>query len=85
MAKFYEYYKGEVSEFVLRSESQLYLSEISSGVYVAEKDRYGDFDSDTFVSSALVAKYMNNREKVVIERLDGLWVSNYDFLERGNE
>lgn len=79
MAKFFEYYKGEVSEAVLRTKSELYLSEISSGVYVVEKDRLGYFESENYVSSASVAMYLNNREKVVIERLDGFWVSNYNF------
>lgn len=83
MAKFYEYYKGEVTERDLREKSEIFVSEISSGIYVVEKDRFGDFSRDSFISASTLSTYFNNREKVVIERLDGFWVSNYNFLLGG--
>lgn len=61
-----------------RALTELHFAEIANGVYEIEKDKYGDY-TDKYVDSTLVAISFNEREKVILRRIDGVSISNYNF------
>lgn len=67
------------SERRVVEKANIYFVEVTSGVYEVMKDRNGYLGRGKFVDSSVVANTLNNFEKIVVSRIDGLYVSNSSF------
>lgn len=76
----YSFFYGEIPESIIREKSNTYFIELSSGVYQVEKDKYGDFNR-LFVGANSVVNNLNERNKVAIKTLDGLYILNSNLEE----
>ncbi|GIN67057.1 hypothetical protein J41TS2_24780 [Bacillus sonorensis] len=65
------------SSKVVKEKANFYFTEMSDNVYEVTKNRFGTVGNKTNTVNVMDA--MKYKEKVVIERLDGLILSNHLF------
>lgn len=63
---------------IIKEKSNIFFKEICSGVYKVEKDRIYN-ETDKAVDSIAVVNFLNNYQKITVERIDGNVISNTAF------
>jgi len=76
------YTSKETSPYQMKAKANLYFIEITSGVYEVTKDAKENYYSvGAVVTSQGVVHAFNDRGRVVVERLDGQFVTDIDLEE----
>jgi hypothetical protein len=64
---------------ILTEKAMVVFVEISSGIYLVDKDRKDDYPE--FTSSNEVIKALNYESKVVVKNINGDYFSNFDVYD----
>lgn len=68
--------RNVLNKRVLFDKASIIFIEMCTGVYFVKKNRYDGERVDTSVDSRIVAGAFDNYENVLVERMDGNFVSN---------
>lgn len=76
MGKIYTYAHPQRDEEALEILAEIFYKELSSNLYVIQKDRYNQMNVGNFVNAEAVALMLNKGVKVGVEGVSGLF-SNF--------